>query len=143
MEKKDLVKYSTISKILSSNDTGENGTHQAGILIPKQESILSFFPSLSTQEKNPRVKLDFIDDYNTKWSFMFIYYNNKYYGGTRNEYRLTGMTSFIRQNNLKAGDEIFLVNKNNLERFIFIKRSQTQDVSNVLKLGGTWKVVKV
>lgn len=143
MNEKDFVKYSTISKVLSANDTGENGTHQSGILIPKQENILSFFPTLTSSEKNPRVKMDFIDDSNQKWSFMFIYYNNKFFEGTRNEYRLTGMTSFIRENNIRAGDEIFLVNKNENERFVFVKKSKTSANPNVLKLGSSWKVVKI
>lgn len=143
MDQKETMNYSTISKVLSANDTGENGTHQAGILIPKQESILSFFPKMTSEEKNPRAKLEFIDNSNDKWEFMFIYYNNKFFGGTRNEFRLTGMTAFIRENNLKAGDEIFLVKKSNFERFIFIKRSEENKSSNVLKLGNTWKVVKI
>lgn len=139
-----LNRHLTISKVLSANDTGENGTHQAGILIPKQESILSFFPELTTETKNPRVKMDFLDDSSGKWSFMYIYYNNKFFGGTRNEFRLTGMTSFMRENNLKAGDEIFLVNKGNGERVIFIKRSsENNESTDVLKLGGSWKVVNI
>ena len=36
-----------ISKILSSNDIGLTGTHQAGIHVPKEENILSFFSSAS------------------------------------------------------------------------------------------------
>lgn len=86
----------SISKILSLNDTGETGGHQAGILIPKGGDILQFFPELDADEKNPRISLYFIDEANQRWKFNFIYYNNKFFGGTRNEYRLTGMTEYIR-----------------------------------------------
>ena len=34
------MKPKCISKVLSSNDTGETGSHQAGILIPKGGEIL-------------------------------------------------------------------------------------------------------
>ena len=43
-----------ITKELSANDTGHTGGHQAGILIPKNSRILSFFPKLGTESKNPR-----------------------------------------------------------------------------------------
>ena len=49
MHKSNAAKRS-ISKILSANDTGETGGHQAGILVPKQEEILSFFPPLERRE---------------------------------------------------------------------------------------------
>ena len=85
-----------ISKKLSANDVGMNGNHQAGILIPKNREILSFFPYLGENEKNPRVNLKFTDPYGKDWIFSFIYYNNKFFGGTRNEFRLTRMTTFLR-----------------------------------------------
>ena len=87
----------TISKVLSANDTGETGGHQAGLLIPKQERILSFFPSLDASTLNPRAHLQFEDDVGALWEFAFIYYNNGLFGGTRNEYRLTRMTRFMRE----------------------------------------------
>ena len=98
----------SIIKILSGNDTGETGTHQAGILIPKDKDILSFFPDLGENEKNPRVWLNLHDSVGQTWQFAFIHYNNALYGGTRNEYRLTNMTEFINQKQLKAGDSVLL-----------------------------------
>ena len=41
-----------ITKTLSANDTGETGANQAGILIPKQPEILSYFPDLDGTIKN-------------------------------------------------------------------------------------------
>ena len=78
----NFQKTSIISKVLSANDTGETGGHQAGILIPKSEIILSFFPKLSSAKKNPRVSIKFYDNYDKEWQFNFIYYNNKFFGGT-------------------------------------------------------------
>lgn len=132
----------SISKVLSSNDTGETGGHQAGMLIPKGGEVLEFFPALNGEEKNPRTYLYFIDDVNKRWKFNFIYYNNKFFGGTRNEYRLTGMTAYIRQNNLKTGDTIVLSRDDNGILSIRCER-QNSTSSSIPKLviTGTWKVV--
>ena len=128
-----------IEKILSPNDTGETGGHQAGILVPKESEILAFFPKLDPSVKNPRVVLDMHDDTGGEWTFCFIYYNNRFFGGTRNEYRLTGMTAFFREFNLKAGDKIILRHESSRSLHISYKRSQEQ--GKVLKLSLTWKVV--
>jgi len=136
------MKPKSISKVLSSNDTGETGGHQAGMLIPKGGEILEFFPALDSDVKNPRTYLYFIDEANQRWKFNFIYYNNKYFGGTRNEYRLTGMTAYIRQNNLKTGDTIILSRDDNGILSIRCER-QKSIVFDTPKLviTGTWKVV--
>ncbi|MGD6780179.1 EcoRII N-terminal effector-binding domain-containing protein [Sutcliffiella horikoshii] len=134
-----------ISKALSANDTGETGGHQAGILIPKKDSILSFFPTLTKETKNPRSKLKFIDCEGKEWFFTFIYYNNRFYEGTRNEFRLTGMTSFIRKYDLKAGDTIILTCDDENNMFISHERKTivSSPPSTILKLGSSWKVVKI
>jgi Restriction endonuclease EcoRII, N-terminal len=134
-----------ISKILSHNDTGQSGAHQAGILVPKSQDILTFFPPLGRTEKNPRVHLEFIDDNDTKWIFAFIYYNNAYYGGTRNEFRLTCMTQFIHSNNLKAGDELIFTKEASDYRRISFKRTNATPmiVNGVLHLGSEWKVISI
>lgn len=132
----------TISKTLSSNDTGETGGHQAGILVPKEPEILGFFPKLDKSHKNPRANLLFVDAEDYEWNFVFIYYNNKFFGGTRNEYRLTGMTRYIRENNLKQGDEIIMSVDDKGKRSIICKRKDiTTDGPLVLK--GTWKIIKL
>ncbi len=139
-------KNSAISKILSSNDTGETGGHQAGILVPKNPAILKFFPYLGNEEKNPRSILSFFDETGKRWDFAFIYYNNIRFGGTRNEYRLTRMTPFIRQNNLKAGDEIILKIDGGSGRLsISIRRFQSpgRNTGEPLHLGNTWKIIPI
>jgi hypothetical protein len=99
----------TISKVMSPNDVGSTKSHQAGMLIPKDRRILDFFPVLDATY-NPRQSIVFEDPGGQKWKFNFIHYNNKLHGkGTRNEYRLTGMTKFIRQAALKSGDSISFV----------------------------------
>lgn len=140
------MKVKSISKELSSNDLGLTGAHQAGILVPKQADILSFFPKLEEGQKNPRYQLTFFDDGNQRWEFSFIYYNNVFFGGTRNEYRLTRMTKFMRVNNLKVGDHLILSNgEDGKKRVSFIRRDaqQTAVVSGAVKLKLTleWKVI--
>jgi hypothetical protein len=144
METVSMDRTDALSKVLSKNDTGETGSHQAGILIPKQEDILCFFPPLTTVEKNPRHKLKFSDGYDNCWEFSFIYYNNKHFGGTRNEYRLTCMTPFMKANNLKEGDTITLHRKENQYAISFMKKTTDKiDDTGRLVLGTSWKVVKI
>ena len=127
---------------MSANDSGETGSHQAGMLIPKDPELLSFFPDLGIDEKNPRVHLRFIDESGKEWIFAFIYYNNKLFGGTRNEYRLTRMTPYIKANRLKAGDEIVLFIENNGSRRIRHRRSRAvMDGNQILRLGQNWHVI--
>jgi len=139
----------SISKLLSMNDSGETGGHQAGMLIPKNEEILNFFPKLDDSQKNPRVSLYFTDKSGKIWKMNFIYYNNRFFGGTRNEYRLTGMTTYFRESNLKAGDEVILTRRNN-QLSIDYRRENVpvaQEVmvdgqkKTILVLGGGWKVI--
>ncbi|MDD3862002.1 MAG: EcoRII N-terminal effector-binding domain-containing protein [Candidatus Gracilibacteria bacterium] len=137
-----------IVKILSKNDTGENGNHQSGILVPKKLEILSFFPSLNKVEYNPRVRLCFMDEANKKWFFNFIYYNNKLFGGTRDEYRLTGLTPFFRENILSAGDKLIL-EKKKLGDFLiaYSRKEETVSIdrvaSSVLRLGNAWATISL
>jgi len=129
-----------IEKILSANDLGETGGHQAGILVPKDANILSFFPCLDSKQKNPRYVLDIIDETGREWTFSFIYYNNRFFGGTRNEYRLTGMTAFFREFNLKVGDTIILTRES--PKLIKISLRRLNEGRSVLKLSSSWKVIE-
>lgn len=129
-----------IQKVLSSNDTGETGGHQAGILVPKDKSILGFFPILDKKFKNPRAVIDVVDETGKEWAFSFIYYNNRLFGGTRNEYRLTGMTSYFKAFNLKSGDKIFL--QRELPGMISITFERAGSKGPVLKLSSSWKIIE-
>jgi acetyl-CoA carboxylase carboxyltransferase component len=133
-----------ISKELSANDTGETGGHQVGILIPKEDSILGFFPKLDATQKNPRHILTFIDEAGGRWVFAFIYYNNKFFGGTRNEYRLTRMTTFFQNTNLKAGDTLILIKDAQSGGYrIQYKRKAASKPGGALKLGSSWREIKL
>ena len=139
----------TISKVLSANDSGETGGHQAGLLIPKRKRILSFFPKLDSSRLNPRVHLQFEDETGIFWEFAFIYYNNRFFGGTRNEYRLTRMTKYLREAGLIAGDEVRMHRHASGDYSISYKRvkeiseSVNQMGEKVIKLGAGWKVIDI
>lgn len=143
-----------ITKTLSPNDTGETGGHQAGICVPKGGEVLRFFPDLGNDEKNPRASLYFVDPSGKEWKFNFIYYNNKFFDpeGTRNEYRLTGMTAFFRENSLKAGDDITLIHNDDETYSICYKRRIEPTIKTIatkdgkekkrLVIGSDWKVIE-
>lgn len=128
-----------IEKILSSNDTGETGGHQAGILVPKDPAILDFFPRLDSGRKNPRAVLAMSDDTGYSWTFNFIYYNNRLFGGTRNEYRLTGMTAFFREFNLKGGDAVIF--RREASGYLYVSYRRASMRGQIIKLTGIWKVI--
>jgi hypothetical protein len=136
-----------ISKVLSANDTGETGGHQAGLLVPREERILSFFPPLDGNQLNPRSHLHFEDQDGSFWEFAFIYYNNRFFGGTRNEYRLTCMTKYIRQAGLTAGDEVVLRYLGDAGYFISFERAnlslEDEEGKTVIRLGSGWKVIDI
>jgi hypothetical protein len=137
------MENNVISKLLSRNDTGETDAHMAGILIPKKEEVIGFFPLLNKEIKNPRVHLTFYDEYSNGWKFSYIYYNNRFFGGTRNEYRLTGMTKYIREKNLKAGDVILFFKENGEYKIEAQKEEVAVNEKTILKLGNSYKVINI
>jgi Restriction endonuclease EcoRII, N-terminal len=97
----------TFSKTLSANDVGATGGHQGGILIPKSDTeLLAFLPSLDPTIKNPDAWIECEDENGIRRQFRFVYYNNRLHDahGTRNEYRVTYMTSYFREMGARAGD---------------------------------------
>ncbi len=136
-----------IEKTLSPNDLGLTGAHQAGMLIPKNEVILNFFPCLDKSAENPRVTLRFLDESGTYWKFNFIYYNNKFRGGTRNEYRLTGMTKYLHCSGLMPGD-VVQFSKDKDDYLISYKRqtgtdTETDDGVVRITLSDTWRIIEL
>ena len=134
------MSLNAIEKTLSPNDTGETGAHQAGIHVPKESGVLGFFPQLDAKIKNPRVPIDVVDDAGREWTFVFIYYNNRRFGGTRNEYRLTGMTAFFREFNLRAGDKVTL--RRESPRVVKIGFVRAGKKDGPIQLSATWKVIQ-
>ena len=96
----------TFRKKLSANDTGETESHQAGLAIPKTNpELLAFLPYLDPEKINPDCFITCIDENDERHRFRFIYYNGRVHGtSTRNEYRLTHTTGFIKENRAKEGD---------------------------------------
>jgi hypothetical protein len=98
---------SSAIKTLSGNDLGLTMSHQAGFLIPKVFIREGLFESLPNTEKNPRRHLQFMDlDIDSTFIVNFIFYNNKLFQGTRLEYRLTGLTRWLKDKGLRVGDSI-------------------------------------
>jgi hypothetical protein len=136
----------TITKKLSANDVGINGAHQAGILVPKDKNILSFFPALNAGTKNPRMNLVVRETTDgSRWEFNFIYYNNRLFGGTRNEYRLTCMTKYLRAIDAKVGDDlVFSKDENGSIHVDHVRATGGSAKINddgVLVLSGGWKII--
>ena len=100
-----------LGKTLSQNDLGKNNSHQAGFHIPKSIVQLDFFPKLPADVINPRLRLKCVDTVDGRIFFAsYIHYNSKRLGlGTRDEYRITGLTTFIRANGLLPGDRIIFL----------------------------------
>lgn len=83
--------YFVYIKRLSANDTGATGGHQVGLYIPSA-IVEKLFPSINhTRELNPSVFLTahvFSHDCPDSQA-RAIYYNNRHFGKTRNEKRIT------------------------------------------------------
>ena len=129
-------------KVLSKNDTGESGSHQAGILVPKgNDELLSFFPVLDSSQKNPDKLLTCVDEDGQWWKFRYVYYNNKLHeeNGTRNEFRITRMTSYLRNASARAGDRLTFELVGDAEYRVSLEQHELQKLG-VTKLSG-WRRV--
>lgn len=110
-------------KSLSENDLGRTNSHQAGILIPKSLVVAGIFDPLTTSEKNPRVQLRCWDSSLEIFFFPnYIFYNNKYFSGTRCEYRMTGLTGYFRDTGLRPGDQMIFTRTAKFEYTVDIER---------------------
>lgn len=129
-------------KILSGNDVGRTGSHQAGLLIPKSEkALLEFLPALNSTEYNPSVELIFIDQEGESWRLKYIYYNNKLHGrGTRNEYRITRTTQLMRKFSAVGGTELTIEKSTdqNEYKIYFETEISNSTKNNIVKLKG-WR----
>ncbi len=97
-------------KTLSSNDVGSTGGHQSGVVIPKKIAKQGFFPELNSSIVNPRQQLDAVVESTGKnLRLNYIYYNGKLHKtSTRNEYRLTGISSFLKDSSAQEGDRLVI-----------------------------------
>jgi len=94
LEEIGSLKLDWLVKRLSGNDTGLTGGHQSGLYLPR-EFVESAFPEITTTEThNPSIVIE--DGYFPSCDHSVpapglraIYYNGRFFGGTRNEFRLT------------------------------------------------------
>lgn len=95
------------AKILSANDVGATGAHMGGIAIPKGiRGLIDFLPRLDPDKLNPSADLQCETDSGAFLRLRYIYYNNRMHTptGTRNEYRITHLTRFLKESDAKEGD---------------------------------------
>lgn len=134
----------SFAKTLSANDVGETGTHQAGICVPKKnQELLSFFPNLDLKIKNPDCLIPCVDESGESWKLRFVYYNGKALGiNTRDEYRITRLSSFFSRYNVLAG-ELLIFTKIESEKklLLTIKKNQFPTDDKCLKYDN--KLVKL
>ncbi len=101
-------------KILTANDTGHSKSHQAGIHVPKgQRDLVAFLPHLDAGKLNPSVWLKAVDANGVTWRLRYIYYNNRLHSeaGTRNEFRITHLTAYMRAVGADPGDRMTISGK--------------------------------
>jgi len=127
------------TKTLTANDTGESGSHQAGLHIPKGESeLLAFLPELNIGIKNPDKLLDCADDRGNNWTFRFVYYNSKLHdeNGTRDEYRITRVMRYFSTEGAHAGDRFSISRDQNSGRYRvrILKNDILQGISDIQKI---------
>lgn len=104
------MNISAVEKILSANDLSLNNSHQSGLLIPKKLVNAKYFAELTKLERNPRLKIQLNDEiYGGSIRANYIFYNNKEFGGTRSEYRLTGVHELLNDWHMKPGDTMIFV----------------------------------
>ena len=131
-------------KILTKNDTGETGGHQAGIVVPrKNQELINFFPSLDLEKFNPDTWIVCIDPDGDQWEMRYIYYNGKSFSppkSTRNEYRITYMTKFFSKWGARSGDSVVFTSTE--KRNVFRIRIQPfEELAEVSTSTGTPKTV--
>ncbi len=130
-----------LRKVLTANDVGATGSHQAGLHVPR--TLIDFFPVLSAERPNPDVWLD-IHDGGSIYRWRYIYYNNGLTGqGTRDEFRLTHTDTFLRDSSAQAGDQLELTRLDLLTFRAKILPAGDYDSVVILSTAGPWKLVRL
>lgn len=135
----------TAEKILSPNDLGLTGTHQAGMLVPKRREILRVFPRLDESTMNPTAIFDAVDPNGKWWSLAFKHYNNALFTkGTRNEYRVTRLTRLLHEADLRVGDRIRFTRDSTVWRVSWERTNLVVRERTALDLtDGGWVAIKL
>lgn len=112
-------------RFITANDTGENGSHQAGFYIPKCAASLLFdTPGVKYENKDKQVEVKWQDDFTTE--SRFIYYGK----GTRNEYRITRFGKnfpFLKEDNV--GDLLIIAQYSETYYYGFVLQTD-QDIDD-------------
>jgi hypothetical protein len=132
----------TVSKVLTPNDTGATGSHQAGIHVPM--ALVKFFPPLQEESRNPDHWIS-VRSKGAVWSWRFIHYNKARFGeGTRDEYRLTHITGFMNASAAVAGQVLKLTAVAPAEYEAHVDAMAADDDDTVVLLtSGAWRVVRI
>ncbi len=132
------IQPTTFEKVLSANDTGVTGGHMGGILIPRTESgLIALFPKLDANDYNPSIFIKIHDINGHSHKLRFVYYNNKLHNrGTRNEYRLTYLTDYLRNWNAKAGDRFRISKRGDDYLEMCVVKQDNGGFSSVSLMGG-------
>jgi len=118
--KQSVIRF---AKILSPNDLGRTGSHQAGILVPKNSPLRVLLDESTVADSNPRRFLYPYSEYlGRSVECCLIYYNNRLRGGTRDEFRLT-RTAWLRRDLLAVPGDVleFAIEENELVEIKVIK----------------------
>ncbi len=112
-------------RFITANDTGKNGSHQAGFYIPKCAAPL-LFDTLGVKGENKEkfVEIKWQDDFTT--DSRLIYYGQ----GTRNEYRITRFGRnfpFFEEDNV--GDLLIIAQHNETLYYGFVLQTD-QDIDD-------------
>lgn len=112
-------------RFITANDTGKNGSHQAGFYIPKCAAPLLFnTPGVKGKNKDKFVEVKWQDDFIT--DSRFIYYGQ----GMRNEYRITRFGKnfpFFEEDNV--GDLLIIAQYSETYYYGFVLQSD-QDIDD-------------
>jgi hypothetical protein len=133
-------------KILTANDTGHSKSHQAGIHVPKgKHDLLAFLPPLDARALNPSAWLNARDESGVIWRLRYIYYNNRLHsaGGTRDEFRITHLTAYMRAVGAAPGDRMTITGKpgsTEIRISVISGGEAAQPVARVIQLRG-WRRV--
>lgn len=123
-------------KVLTKNDAGETGGHQAGIVVPRQnKELIDFFPTLDLNQFNPDAWITCIDPEGEQWKMRYVYYNGKTFNppqSTRNEYRITYMTKFFSKWGAQAGDSVLFTSTSKQNAYMIqVKKNSLQATENL------------
>ena len=131
-------------KVLTKNDCGVTGAHQSGLHISKREhSLLAVLPMLDSLSKNPDTELQCFDEKLGSFAFRFVHYNNRHHSqkGTRDEFRITRISRYLRLADAVPGDIFHISRRNsdsNYDIGITKNSRQAVELDIVVKLVG-WR----